>query len=373
VPKYALSNPKMNGIRRIIKEEMALKGLISFARFMELALYCPNFGYYEQLDVSPGRAGDYFTSVGVGPLFGELLAYQIAGWLEFAPGHDWQIVEAGAHEGLMAADIIRWLQTFRPNIAKCLHYWILEPSTRRRQSQEKSLGEFANSVRWFDSWSAIPQSGVHGFIISNELLDAMPVRRLGWDAAWGKWFEWGVAAEGDNFVWVRKPDDCELEAMYPIKDLPPTLLEVLPDGFTTEVCPAALKWWRDAAGALKAGKLITFDYGLASEQFFTPERRQGTLRAYYRHHQSNDLLTRVGKQDITAQVNFTAIGAAGEDMGLRTENLETQAQFLSRIVAQMSKDSLLLEQWTSARARQFQTLTHPEHLGNSFRVLVQAR
>src|SRR6185437_14491760 len=89
--------------------------------------------------------------------------------------------------------------------------------------------------------------------------------------------------------------------------LPPELLNVLPDGFTTEVCPAAVDWWRQAARALKSGKLMTIDYGLRAEQFFTPTRRDGTLRAYHQHHQSNDLLARPGEQDLTAQVNFTAI------------------------------------------------------------------
>ncbi|HZQ48042.1 MAG TPA: SAM-dependent methyltransferase, partial [Verrucomicrobiae bacterium] len=268
----------MSTIRSIILEELARQGTISFARFMELALYCPNIGYYEQLNVSPGQKGDYFTSVSVGGLFGELLAYQFAEWLESKPVRQWQILEAGAHEGVLAGDILRWLQAHRPDISSSLKYWILEPSITRRHSQEISLGGLAGVVQWFDSWSALPPSGVHGFILSNELLDAMPVHRLGWDATRKRWFEWGVAIEGDDFVWARMPADQGGNVGEFGTELPLELLEVLPDGFTTEICPAAVDWWRHAAGALKTGKLIAFDYGLIAEQFFTPERMDGTLR-----------------------------------------------------------------------------------------------
>ncbi len=334
---------------------------------------CPNFGYYEHLGVSPGQQGDYFTSVSVGSLFGELLAFQFAAWLEALPGRQWQIVEAGTHEGFLAGDILRWLQAHRPDISRFLEYWILEPSDRRKHSQEQVLGNLKESVRWFDSWSALPPSGVNGFILSNELLDAMPAQRLGWDATLKQWFEWGVTVNGDDFVWARMPEHEGTKVVGIGKELPPELLAVLPDGFTTEICPAAMDWWHHAAHSLKAGKLIAFDYGLMAEQFFTPERQEGTLRAYYRHHQTKDLLVNVGKQDITAQVNFTAIQGVGERAGLRTVHFVTQAQFLTGIMAQMSKNGPSSIQLSSAQVRQFQTLTHPEHLGNSFRVLVQAR
>ena len=273
----------------------------------------------------------------------------------------------------MAGDILRWLRAQRPELASFLEYWNIEPSKRRRESQGKRLGELAGDVRWFDSWSQLPATGVRGFIVTNELLDAMPVHRLGWDAGRKEWFEWGVTSVGEDFGWVRMPVTPDLRAGGMLPKMPGELLDVLPDGFTTEVGPLAVEWWREAANVLRSGKLIAFDYGLAAEQFFTPERRDGTLRAYHRHHQSNDLLAHVGKQDITAQVNFTAIQQAGENAGLRTESFLTQAQFLTGIVAKLSESGTFANQWTSGRARQFQTLTHPEHLGNSFRVLVQAR
>jgi SAM-dependent MidA family methyltransferase len=148
---------------------------------------------------------------------------------------------------------------------------------------------------------------------------------------------------------------------------------MLPDGFTTEVCPAAEKWWRTASRLLACGKLLTFDYGLRAEEFFMPERKAGTVRGYHHHQPGNDVLAHPGDQDITAHVNFTAIRTAGESAGLRTEAFLPQAQFLTGIAARIWKDGALCGEWTPARTRQFQTLTHPEHLGRSFRVLVQSR
>jgi SAM-dependent MidA family methyltransferase len=357
------------GIIGIIEDELALRGAVSFARFMELALYCPNFGYYERPEESPGQRGDYFTSVSVGPLFGQLLASRFAGWLAAMSTGTHQILEAGAHDGQLARDILRRLKADQPGVLESLEYWILEPSPRRRQSQREILVEFPGRVRWFDSWEALPPSGVRGVIFSNELLDALPVHRLSWDAARGKWFEWGVALEAGRFAWTKLP---KLETVVPVPVLPGELLAVLPDGFTTEVCPAAVQWWRRAAQTLRTGKLLAFDYGLTGEQFFTPERMNGTLRAYHRHHASHDVLERAGEQDITASVNFSAVRDAGESAGLVTETFATQAQFLTDIVAAQAAEPGFNE-WFTPQARQFQTLTHPEHLGQSFRVLVQKR
>jgi len=118
---------------------------------------------------------------------------------------------------------------------------------------------------------------------------------------------------------------------------------------------------------------MTFDYGLNAEEFFTPERKDGTARGYYRHRQMTDLLARAGQQDITAQVNFTALQTAGEAAGLRTETLTSQEQFLTRVAGQALADEPAFGEWTAERKRQFQTLVHPEFFGRAFRVLVQTR
>jgi len=173
-------------------------------------------------------------------------------------------------------------------------------------------------------------------------------------------------------MWTRLPGD-PASIMDTRMTLARELLDVLPDGFTTEVCPVAVDWWRQAARTLQAGKLIAFDYGLTAEEFFTPERKDGTLRAYHRHHQSGDLLAHPGEQDLTAHVDFSAIRDAGEAAGLHTEEFGTQGRFLTGIVERMCAGNPTAAEWISTRSRQFQTLTHPEHLGRAFRVLIQDR
>jgi SAM-dependent MidA family methyltransferase len=367
----------MKNIPEIIGEEIARQGIISFARFMELALYCPNSGYYERADSAPGQRGDFYTSVSVGDLFGELLAFRFAGWLDgLRPGQR-QIVEAGAHNGRLAGDILGWFQKHQPEKLQSLKYWIVEPSPARRESQAGALGDLARHVEWFESWAEVPSTGVHGIIFSNELLDAMPVHRLVWDAARKRWFELGVAMGDGSFIWMRMPQEQQFDVEkskfgeYWL-EMMPGLMEVLPDGFVTEICPAAIEWWRHAARMLREGKLLTIDYGLTAEEFFTPGRSRGTLRGYYRQHQTDDVLVRAGEQDLTAHVNFSMIKRAGENEGLKTDGLISQAQFLTQIL-EKSTNSLAVIDWTSSRVRQFQTLTHPEHLGQLFRVLIQSR
>jgi SAM-dependent MidA family methyltransferase len=382
---------------------------------MELALYCPDCGYYEtKMDI--GRRGDFYTSVSVGGIFGELLACQFANWLEpevSSRKSEVRIVEAGAHDGQLAKDILTWLQSSRPGLFGQIEYVIIEPSARRREWQQETLKSFAN-VRWSDNFQPIASSAPHsalrtpqlnGVIFSNELLDAFPVHRFGWDAKNKTWFEWGVAIEGDKFTWARSADSLSaslLESRFrsvprtdqpkselqhanklsALRDLPSSLLEVLPDNYTIETSPAAENWWREAAGVLARGKLLAIDYGFTADEMFSPARTGGTLRAYFQHHATDDIFANAGEQDLTAHVNFSVIQKAGEAVGLTTESFQTQPQFLTQILGNALKDKSFGELvaskrsedgWNTSRTRQFQTLTHPEHLGRAFRVLVQSR
>jgi SAM-dependent MidA family methyltransferase len=334
---------------------------------MELALYCPESGYYEQQKDNVGRGGDFITSVSTGGLFGELLAFQFAGWLEelrMANG-EWRIAEAGAHDGKLAKDILNWLKSKRPQLFEQIEYVIIEPSERRQQWQRETLNEFAPRVRWLAGFGDSAIQRFNGIIFSNELLDAFPVNRYGWDAKNKKWFEWGVAIEGEKFVWAKISD-----SQFAIRNS--QLESVLPDGYIIETSPAAENRWRGAAEILARGKLLTIDYGLTADEQFSPARPHGTLRAYFRQHVSDDLLANVGEQDLTAHVNFSAIQKVGEAAGLKTEFFSTQTKFLTQTLEKTLPDKIFGE-WNPPRARQFQTLTHPEHLGRAFRVLIQSR
>jgi SAM-dependent MidA family methyltransferase len=373
----------MPSARDQIRREIAESGPIPFARFMALALYCPLCGYYEKKGDTPGRRGDFYTSVSVGPLFGELLAFQFAEWLATPPARGSSpriaaagepaamVVEAGAHDGRLARDILGWLQARRPELFARIEYWILEPSPRRQEWQRETLRAFDPKIRWFAGLHLLKPRTVRGVIFANELLDALPVRRIGWDARRRAWFEWGVALDRERFVWTRLP-----AAIVPPDFTIPVsreVLEALPDGFTVDSSPDSARWWTEAAQRLERGRLLTVDYGLNAEDFLSPQRAQGTLRAYHRHRLVSDVLANPGEQDLTAHVNFTWLRTVGERAGLATETDCSQAGFLTAILQHAWRTGDDFKPWTGERTRQFQTLTHPEHLGRAFRVLVQSR
>jgi SAM-dependent MidA family methyltransferase len=361
----------LNALSRQIREEIRLRGPISFERFMELALYAPGLGYYERRR-EIGRGGDFFTSVSVGPLFGELLAFQFVQWMDTeCPEGGIQFIEAGAHDGTLAADILSWTSRHRSDVFARLEYCLLDASLARRAWQEETLRAWLPKAKWASCIEELGERQVCGIIFSNEFLDALPVHRLSWSAARRQWQEGCVANEGEAFAWDWRPPEAELTEHLP--RVPAELAAVLPDGFVVEVCPAATAWWRAAASRMRRGKLLTIDYGLAHGEWFQPGRAQGTLRAYTRHHASADLLSQPGEQDLTAHVNFSALIEAAQVAGLRTEGLTPQSKFLTEILARTRLTPDLFESWNEKRTRQFQTLTHPEHLGHKFQVLVQSR
>jgi SAM-dependent MidA family methyltransferase len=346
----------MNPVESIIRQEILATGSISFARFMEIALYCPKIGYYQRSFAPVGRRGDYYTSVSVGPLFGELLACQFADWLSHWPPGAVSIIETGAHDGQLAFDILTALRRDHSELA--LQYGIVEPSGIRRDWQRAKLDVFAGQVAWFASLEEMPE--VSGILFSNELLDAMPVHVLRWRG--GEWLEAKVSIANDHLAWREAA--LEHDIGQPI--VPSELAPFLPDGFQIEVSPAARHWWQTAAAKLRAGKLMTFDYGGETRDLLSPHRRAGTLRAYRHHQVVSDVLADPGEQDLTAHVNFAEIKRAGESLGVKTQCFASQEEFLVRLVPRIAD-------WNSERVRQLQTLTHPDHLGRAFKVLVQSR
>ncbi len=353
----------------LIRTEIEQGRPITFARYMELSLYAPGVGYYErQREI--GRRGDFFTSVSVGPLFGELLAFQFAQSFARAGSGPVQIVEAGAHQGVLAADILAWMRRRRPDLLGRLEYCLVEPSGTRRAWQATALRPWLSHIKWVDAIAVPGGQPAMRIIFCNELLDAMPAHRCVWNAAGKKWEECRVGWDGEKFVWERAALPPGLAASLPAID--PELAAVLPDGYIVEHSTSAVDWWRSAARALGQGILLTIDYGLTGGELFRPERREGTLRAYSRHHAGGDLLERPGEADITAHVNFSAIEAAGRDVGLKTESLIGQEKFLAQILEQIQCNPESFDPWTPAHTKQFQTLTHPEHLGRAFRVLIQS-
>ena len=355
-----------NPLAEIIRAEIGDDGPMSFARFMELALYHPEFGYYEKDVGQVGRRGDFVTSVSVGGVFGQLLAYRFAKWLEAIDGPV-QVVEAGAHDGTLAGDILEWLAANDEPLFVRLRYVIAEPSAKRRRWQAKRLAKFDAQVEWHDSLADAPE--IRGVIFSNELLDAFPIHRIGWDAAKRDWFEWAVTWRDDAFRW--EPINVGGAAWRSLLSAwPSELLDVLPDQYTTELSPQANAWWRAAAGKLAAGKIVALDYGHGPDDWPAANQPDGTVRGYCDQKLVDDVLADPGEQDLTAHANFGLAKRAGEAAGLQTEQFTSQERFLNGTFAEMLKSAPALGQ--ALDLRQLQTLTHPAHMGRPFRVLIQS-
>ena len=361
-----------NEIEPLLLAAIRQEGIISFARFMEIALYYPEKGYYERTVNPIGSKGDFITNVSVGSLFGEMLAFQFLSWHDASTNQDMNILEAGAHDGQLASDIIGCLE--RGDRSKC-HYFIMEPSSLREKVQKKTIASVVCPVKWIANWDNMDSGSFSGMIFSNELLDAFPVHRLRWNAAQRHWLEWGVTVVNEQLHWVPMPKSSAYAELLLLKVLDrnniPTreLLDVLPDGYTLDISPEAVEWWQKAARTLKNGYLVALDYGF--DDVFSADRIHGSLRAYYRHQSTLDVFERPGLQDLTASVMFPSIISAGEQAGLRTLIFEPQSRYFSRLLQVMACKNG--EKWLEKHSRQIKTLIDPNHFGRAFRILVQKR
>ncbi len=384
--EYNAIKPK-HDLSSVLFSRLQTHGPMRFKDFMQAALYEPQLGFYETVSSSIGKSGHFFTSVSVGPVFGQLLASWIALKSTTLTEGPLMIVEAGAHDARLACDLLQALRRGFPELATRFRYVILEPSPLQRQRQSKTADEAGCHLDWVASWDELSHMSIRGFIISNELLDAFSVHRLGWDRVNRSWFEWGVTHEDGRLCWCRLPwqRDAFLQTLPSVlrgisRDwaqalgLEPDvgLIELLPEAYTIEVAAEPLAWWDRAAQHLAEGYLLAFDYGFDDGEVLAPHRLEGTLRGYDRHCVVKDLLMRPGEIDITSHVNFRLIREVGELAGLKTLVSQGQGAFLTSILSDLSRDGKALS-WTAGEIRQFKTLMHPEHLGRSHRVLVQQR
>jgi SAM-dependent MidA family methyltransferase len=247
-----------------------------------------------------------------------------------------QFVEAGPHNGLLAADILDWTSRHRPDLFERMEYCLLDASPARRAWQEETLRSWLPKCEVGADIESLAVIGrrLGSYFPTNFWMLSPSIVWLGRRAA-------AMAGRlrngpGAAFAWEWLNPPPELAAHLP--QVPGPLAGVLPDGFTMEVCPAAVAWWRAAAAKLRRGKLLTLDYGLLAEERFRPERAKGTLRAFTRHHAIADVLGQPGEQDLTAHVNFSALMEAGRAAGLRTEALARQSKFLTEIFARTRLD-----------------------------------
>ena len=343
----------------LIRESIRTSGPVSFAWFMEQALYHPRHGYYSSGRCAIGRAGDYFTSVSVGPLFGELLAAQfVEMWEALGRPADFTIVEQGAHHGEFAGDVLAAAGEKAPEFFSALRYRIIEPFPVLRERQAKALSSFEAKVEWRDSLENLePFVGVH---FSNELLDALPVHLLvAEDAKGDSWQEKWVDLHDGEFVFVQRTVvDPMLRAWLP-------RLPSRPAGYATEVNLAALDLIEAISQRLERGFVLAVDYGYPREEYYSPLRTDGTLQCRAQHRVLSSPFEEIGHADITTHVDWTSVAERAIDCGLALAGFTDQHHFITGIIANLLRDEFG-ENADPKKRRALQTLLHPDFLGVSF-------
>ena len=332
----AESDPEL--VAAIRSEVDAAGGRITFARFMELALYHPERGYYLSPERRPGRSGDFLTAPEASPLFGLTLARQLAEcWERLGRPERWTVREYGAGVGGLAYDVIAGLATEAPAARAGLDYRLVEPNRHRLDEALAAMAEvgLAGIVRAEETpapGSAGGLSPIVGVVFANEVADAFPVHRL---IARGGRFREGYVVwrnEGNKGWFAEEEGEPSLEELgAPLWEQRAAEGVMLRDGDRVDVSPAARAWFADAARGLGRGYAIVFDYGYPAAELYRDHRLAGTLRAYAGHTVTDDPFRRIGRQDLTAHVDFTALERTGLDAGLVSAGLTTQGAFLASL------------------------------------------
>jgi SAM-dependent MidA family methyltransferase len=352
----------------LIRDEIERQGgRITFARYMELALYVPGLGYYSAGLNKFGAAGDFVTAPEISPLFARCVARQCRQVLQALGGGD--ILEFGAGSGAMAADLLAELEVLN---SLPQHYFILEISAELRERQRATLIQriphLLGRVIWLDEF---PKQKLRGFVFANEVLDAMPVHRFQLDAEGIS--ELYVACEDDKFAWRAGPvsDPALVERIAEICAASPDLKP----GYISEINLAAPAWVQTIAAAIESGMLLLIDYGYPRHELYHPERACGTLLCHYRHHAHDDPFLYPGLQDITAHVDFTALAEAGHEAGLDVAGYTTQANFLIAcgLTGLASQTHPAETRPRMQLADEIKRLTLPGEMGEVFKALALAR
>lgn len=352
------SGQQADAVAAHLREQILLAGgALPFDRFMELALYAPGLGYYVAGNRKFGAEGDFVTAPEISPLFGRAVARQCAQVLSETGG---DILEFGAGTGTMAVDILEQLAADRMLPER---YLILElsPELRARQQQlvRQRLGVLADRVQWLDR---LPE-GFCGVMLGNEVLDAMPVQRfrLG-DQGVEEAF---VVIDDGGFAWRW-----QAAVSTGLAEAVAELRKALPVGYVSEMNLRLAPWMTAVAGALQQGALLLIDYGYNHNEYYHPERDGGTLIGHFRHRAHDNVLSLPGMQDITANVDFSAVALAGHAAGLELAGYSTQAHFLlgcgldALLAAGDPNDAAYLAQLQGVKQ-----LTLPSIMGERFKVI----
>jgi SAM-dependent MidA family methyltransferase len=355
-PPEALAHSEQ--LSAVIRQEIAAQdGWISFARYMELALYAPGLGYYSAGTSKFGATGDFETAPEISALFGRTLAHQVIQVLRQTGG---DILELGAGSGKLAVQLLSELE-----ILDLLpqRYLILEVSAHLRAVQRETVlrdlpPRLAEKVLWLDT---LPGS-FNGMMLGNEVLDALPVHIVAWR-------EEGLCERG--VVWGEGHFDWQERLLQSgmLQDAASALN--LPSGYVSEICLAAPALIASLASILKQGAMLFVDYGFSRREYYHPQRMQGTLMCHYRHLAHADPFAFPGLQDITAHVDFTAVAEAAVEHGMKLAGYTGQGQFLidcgiTGLLAEISPDDVAHYLPLAAQA---QKLLSPAEMGELFKAI----
>jgi SAM-dependent MidA family methyltransferase len=343
---------------------------IPFARYMELALYHPVWGYYMTDRQKVGKEGDFYTSTSVHPVFAETLADVVSTMFKAGEIQHPTFVEIGGGTGDLCRHLLDRLRENEPDLYRATKVLMIETSPYHRALQRESLRDHEVEQRWYSSLEEAAAAGpIEGVVLSNEWLDAFPVHiAVKQDAGWRE-------------LWVTATEDGFAEQYG---DPTPQLSEYLqvhgdrvPKGVRIEVNLGLGQAAQDVARLLTKGFVITIDYGDLQEELYHPSRKKGTLMCYHRHQGHDNPYLYVGEQDITCHVNFTEWRRRGEEVGLKHLTYLRQDQFLMRsgllqkAVAHADRDPFTSQ--AMKRNRAIVQLVDPAGLGGRFRVMVQGK
>jgi SAM-dependent MidA family methyltransferase len=297
---------------------------VAFAKYMDWVLYHPNYGYYSKKRDKIGAQGDFFTSPHLTADFGELIAEQLAQfWQILGEPNPFTLVEMGAGQGLLAADVIQYLYRQHPTCFASLQYLIIEKAAAHITEQKHRLQRWRDRNLRID-WATleeIPPDSITGCVFSNELVDAFPVHLVTLQDSSLK--EIYVDSALNEVV-----EDVSTPELSDYFNFVGVDLSKHPNGYRTEINLTALNWMNTVSDRLHRGFVLTVDYGYSAERYYNWARSQGTLQCYYQHRHHNDPYVHIGEQDITAHVDFTALQRQGEKVGLETVGFTQQGLFL---------------------------------------------
>jgi SAM-dependent MidA family methyltransferase len=354
-----------------IQTEITESGAMPFSRYMEIVLYEPGLGYYSAGLKKFGKGGDFVTAPLLGNVFARCLAKQveqIGNNLATDNGGGYEIIEAGAGTGMLAADLLKALQEDCPP----LRYQILERSAHLRQVQKETLmqlvPEWMDRISWLDE---LPEQDWQGVFLANEVLDALTVERFGVE-------EDGISQMlvrfgPDGFEWFRGP--CPPSMEEKILDIFSRLETRPAAGYRSELNTGLPAWLSAVTDRLTKGAALFVDYGYTQREYYRPKRSDGTLICHYQHRAHADPFSWPGLTDISTSVNFTALAEAADDCGLEVSGYTTQAMFLLScgLSSLLHEFESLPEKERLMMNNQVRRLTLPAEMGERFQVMALSR